>query len=33
VTGNPAFRRAAERVRDDIAGIPDADTAWAALVL
>jgi UDP:flavonoid glycosyltransferase YjiC (YdhE family) len=31
VTGDPAFRRAAERVRDEIAGMPDADTAWAAL--
>jgi UDP:flavonoid glycosyltransferase YjiC (YdhE family) len=31
VTGNPAFRRAAELVRDEIAGMPDADTAWAAL--
>jgi UDP:flavonoid glycosyltransferase YjiC (YdhE family) len=31
VTGNPAFRRAAETVRDEIAGMPDADTAWASL--
>jgi hypothetical protein len=31
VTVNPAFRRAAERVRDEIAGMPDAETAWAAL--
>jgi UDP:flavonoid glycosyltransferase YjiC (YdhE family) len=31
VAGNPAFRRAAERVRDEIADLPDAETAWAAL--
>ena len=31
VTHEPAFRAAAERVRDEIAAMPDADTAWAAL--
>jgi UDP:flavonoid glycosyltransferase YjiC (YdhE family) len=31
VTGNPAFRTATERVRDEIAGMPDAETAWAAV--
>ena len=33
VTGNPAFRAAAERVRDEIAAMPDADAAWASLAL
>ena len=33
VTGNPSFRRAAARVRDEIADMPDADTAWASLAL
>jgi UDP:flavonoid glycosyltransferase YjiC (YdhE family) len=33
VTGNPAFRGAAERIRDEIAAMPDADTAWASLAL
>ncbi len=31
VTLNSAFRAAAERVRDEIAAMPDADTAWAGL--
>jgi UDP:flavonoid glycosyltransferase YjiC (YdhE family) len=31
VTGDPSFRRAAERVRDEIAEMPDADTAWAGV--
>jgi UDP:flavonoid glycosyltransferase YjiC (YdhE family) len=31
VTGDPAFRASAERVRDEIAAMPDADTAWAGL--
>jgi UDP:flavonoid glycosyltransferase YjiC (YdhE family) len=31
VLGDPAFRSAAERVRDEIAGMPDADSAWSAL--
>jgi len=31
VTGDPAFRAAAGRVRDEIAAMPDADAAWAAL--
>lgn len=31
VTRNPAIRAAAERVRDEIAAMPDADTAWANL--
>ncbi|MGD9960717.1 glycosyltransferase [Nocardioides sp.] len=31
VTGDPTFRSAAERVRDEIATMPDADTAWAGL--
>jgi UDP:flavonoid glycosyltransferase YjiC (YdhE family) len=31
VTGEPAFRAAAERVRDEIAAMPDADTVWAGL--
>jgi UDP:flavonoid glycosyltransferase YjiC (YdhE family) len=32
VTRNPSFRDAAERVRDEIADMPDADSAWADLV-
>lgn len=31
VTGNPAYRAAAERVRDEIAAMPDADATWAGL--
>src|SRR3954447_24367546 len=31
VTGDPPFRASAERVRDEIAAMPDADTAWAGL--
>jgi UDP:flavonoid glycosyltransferase YjiC (YdhE family) len=31
VTGNPDFRAAAERLRDEIAEMPDAETAWAGL--
>jgi UDP:flavonoid glycosyltransferase YjiC (YdhE family) len=31
VTGDPAYRRAAERVRDEIAAMPDADVVWAGL--
>ncbi len=31
VTGDPAFRAAAGRIRDEIAAMPDADAAWAAL--
>ncbi len=31
VTADPAFTIAAERVRDEIAAMPDADTAWAGL--
>ena len=31
VTHDPRFRAAAERVRDEIAAMPDAETAWAAL--
>jgi UDP:flavonoid glycosyltransferase YjiC (YdhE family) len=33
VTGDPAFRMAAERVRDEIAAMPDADTVWAGLAV
>ena len=33
VSGNPAFRRASERVRDEIADMPDADAVWAALAV
>ena len=29
VTGDPAYRAAAERVRDEIADMPDADAVWA----
>lgn len=31
VTGDPAYRAAAERVRAEIAAMPDADTVWAGL--
>jgi UDP:flavonoid glycosyltransferase YjiC (YdhE family) len=31
VTGDPAFRAAAERIRDEIATMPDADAVWAGL--
>jgi UDP:flavonoid glycosyltransferase YjiC (YdhE family) len=31
VTRDPAIRAAAEGVRDEIAAMPDADTAWAGL--
>ena len=31
VTGDPSFRAAAERVRDEIAAMPDADTVWASI--
>ncbi len=31
VVGDPAYRVAAERVRDEIAAMPDPDSAWAAL--
>jgi UDP:flavonoid glycosyltransferase YjiC (YdhE family) len=31
VAGDPAYRDAAERVRDEIAAMPDADAAWAEL--
>jgi UDP:flavonoid glycosyltransferase YjiC (YdhE family) len=31
VTGDPVFRASAERVRDEIAAMPDADSAWAGL--
>ena len=31
VTGDPAFRTAAERVRDEIAAMPDADAVWGGL--
>jgi UDP:flavonoid glycosyltransferase YjiC (YdhE family) len=33
VSHDPAFRAAAGRVRDEIAAMPDADTAWAGLAL
>ena len=33
VTGDPAFRRAADRVRDEIAAMPDADTVWAGIAV
>jgi UDP:flavonoid glycosyltransferase YjiC (YdhE family) len=32
VTGDPAYRTAAERVRDEIAAMPDADAVWAGVV-
>ncbi|WP_369133479.1 glycosyltransferase [Modestobacter sp. I12A-02662] len=31
VTGDPAFRAAARRIRDEIAAMPDADAVWAGL--
>jgi MGT family glycosyltransferase len=31
VTGDPTFRRAAERVRDEIAAMPSAETVWAGI--
>ncbi|SDD22177.1 glycosyltransferase, MGT family [Geodermatophilus telluris] len=31
VTGDPAFRAAAERIRDEIVAMPDADAVWAGL--
>jgi MGT family glycosyltransferase len=31
VTGDPSYRVAAERVRDEIAAMPDADAVWAGL--
>jgi UDP:flavonoid glycosyltransferase YjiC (YdhE family) len=31
VTGDPAFRAAAERIRDEIAAMPDADAVWGGL--
>lgn len=33
VTREPAFRAAAERVRDEIAAMPDADSAWAGIAV
>jgi MGT family glycosyltransferase len=33
VTSDPAFRRSAERVRDEIAAMPDADTVWAGIAV
>jgi UDP:flavonoid glycosyltransferase YjiC (YdhE family) len=33
VTRDPSFRVAAERVRDEIAAMPDADTVWADLAV
>ena len=33
VTGDPRFRAAAERVRDEIAAMPDADAVWAGIAL
>jgi len=31
VTGDPSYRAAAERVRDEIAAMPEADAVWAGL--
>ena len=31
VTGDPSFRASAERVRDEIAAMPDADAVWAGI--
>ncbi len=31
VTGDPSFRAAAERVRDEIAAMPDAEAVWAGI--
>ena len=33
VTGDPSFREAAERVRDEIAAMPDADAVWAGIAV
>jgi UDP:flavonoid glycosyltransferase YjiC (YdhE family) len=33
VTSAPSFRAAAERVRDEIAAMPDADTVWAGIAV
>lgn len=33
VTGDPSYRAAAERVRAEIAAMPDADAAWAAITV
>lgn len=33
VTGDPAYRGAAERVRDEIADMPDADAVWAGIAV
>ncbi len=33
VAGDPAYRAAAERVRDEIADMPDADAVWAGIAL
>ena len=33
VTGDPSFRAAAERVRDEIAAMPDADAVWATIAV
>ncbi len=33
VTGDPAYRTAAERVRDEIAAMPDADAVWAGIAV
>jgi UDP:flavonoid glycosyltransferase YjiC (YdhE family) len=31
VTGDPSFRAAAGRIRDEIAAMPDADEVWAGI--
>lgn len=33
VTSDPSFRAAAERVRDEIAAMPDADAVWAGIAV
>ena len=33
VTSDPSYRAAAERVRDEIAAMPDADTVWAGIAV
>ena len=33
VTGNASFRTAAERIRDEIAAMPDADAVWAGVAV
>ena len=33
MTGDPSYRAAAERVRDEIAGMPNADAVWAGLAV